>query len=61
MITQLQRAHRETKTENLTILKNILSFKALALTFSAICRGKLLVGMNYIAIKFFPTISLTKN
>ena len=47
-------AHREIKTKKQTVLK---SFS----TFSAICQGKLLVGMNHIAIKVFPTILLNKS
>ena len=32
------------------------NFKALVLTFSTICQGKLLIGMDHIAIKVFPII-----
>jgi len=35
-------------------------FKVLALTFWAICQGKLLGGMNHIVMKVFPTILLSK-
>ena len=59
MITQLQRAHHEIKTEKQTVLKEICTvLKALALTFSAIFEGTLLVGMSQ---KVFPTILLSKN
>jgi len=57
----IQRAHREMKTEKQTVLKKNTQFKLLALTFWAICQGKLLAGMNHIVIKVFSTILPSKN
>ena len=48
MITQLQRACREIETKE-------------TYTFSAIRQGKLLVGMNHIAVKVLLTILLSKS
>jgi len=57
----MQRAHREIKAKKQTVLKKNALFKVLALTLWAFCQGKLLAGMNYIVIKVFPTVLLSKN
>ena len=53
-------AHCEILTEKQTVLKK-QNFKAIALTFWAICQGKLFVEMNHIVIKAFSTVLLRKN